>query len=155
MYYGGKIFAIKYMYVEKIYLYNQGDQCTDVTGGWTLGNGNFGATFITLNSSGNNFIQTINNIRLEAGDRLYMRLKTTASQSNWTVGCYVGQTTNPNLLRNSLDGATLMSQASYSPPNVEKTFYYFKNDLSPLGLLKWRCNFGTYYIYEIWIEKYT
>lgn len=159
MYYTGRLLGIKNIPRERLYLYNRGDQCISVTGGWVSNTPTIfhEATYIQFNSSvddGTKRISTVNNIDFTINDRLYIELETTANVST-TVRLAVFMTTiqdNSSRFRNLITGNYGINQV-YFTPNVEKRvmFYHVTNWNNVMSLVN---NYGFWKVREIYIDKY-
>lgn len=157
MYYG-KLMIVKLQLKERIYLYKDGDECIDITGGWISVGGAFtkrsqDIRLSHLPSSGR-VMKTVNNIQITQFDRVFIKIMSVGNQPNYSFRFGVvsdgGATLTKMTSRQS--GKDKLS-LEYFTPNVPAVLEYFPraNRNLPIGFVN---NFGTLYAYEVYIEKY-
>lgn len=156
MYYTKNLILPKLQMTDKIYLYKDGDECTAVTGGWVITGGSIikNATNIQLNHAvaGSRSIKTVNNIEVTKYDRVFVRMMTTGNASNYAFNFFKNSNTTRFNTNKGAGGTNAIAQ-NFFTPNVEEVvmFWTTVDSLQTIGAVN---NFGTWYIYEIWIEKY-
>lgn len=153
MYYTHSALKVKQQMSEKVYLYYRGDERTAVTGGW-----NITGTGITKNTDHIAFssltrnsrrITTNNNIVVGKYDRLFLKIYATDLRNNWSFYFYKGN-------RNPIPAYVFYDIRQGQRVEVINTevvleFYETIDVNEVISLVN---NYGTWRIYEIWIEKY-
>lgn len=153
MYYGKVFFDIMNTAKERVYLYNRGSECIDVTGGWSITGGNiFKRTeFIEFTNAarGTRRISTNNKITYNSNDRVIMVLET-GGGTNSSYQLYLFHGLNSSVGRFS--STKSMSMVSFIP-NIQATRTLFlSRDISDfISIVN---GYATWKIHEVYIEKY-
>lgn len=131
-----------------VYLYKNGDQCTSVTGGWTVGSDSTGSLYVKDTSNGEVLPYTNSKVPSSKYSKLCLEYKYTSKESSGSSSAAL------RLVSKTGSSPTIYASVSLdkSELNVMKTASVDITSVTVDAFLKFTAYYSKSYVYKIWFE---
>lgn len=148
----GQSVSVELLY--RAYLYNNGDECTEITGGWAATKGQLTKNTDNLYTSGNGrecgICQTQNKIDLSGYSTLYAIVTTTGS-SNFSIGLTTTTSHSTGIPNSITASAVIIGAVTKEQYEVDVSAINNADNYAYIYSHAYETNVGIY-LYEMWLE---